>query len=325
MTHQLSNIARAFGQQNNNALFGATHVLTSKNHADWAKQAHLDWEIKSAPVHFKVGRTMHAYENRAVLYRSDTDDPLSVVSPRFKAVQPSTMLKFFHEASTEFGFQLELAGSMLGGRRIWALANTGKHEEITKGDLVGAYLLFVTACDGSLATVAALTTIRLYCLNQLTAALQRVADGRGAKGEKAAAIRITHSAAFDSKKVKAGLGLIDKSWDNEIKAMKALAKKKVTKEDAIKFFVNLVHGDEQVDVQKLNANSTTARLIETYHSGVGQQNIVGTAWGLVNAVTRYVDHEGKSNNPDTRIYNAWLNNGARLKQQAMHDAVALLK
>jgi len=41
----------------------------------------------------------------------------------------------------------------------------------------------------------------------------------------------------------------------------------------------------------------------------------GTKWGLLNAVTQYVDHE-RGHNADTRMSNAWFGDGNRLKSQA---------
>ena len=41
----------------------------------------------------------------------------------------------------------------------------------------------------------------------------------------------------------------------------------------------------------------------------------GTRWGLLNAVTEYIDHQ-RGHNADSRINNAWFGNGNRLKTQA---------
>jgi Domain of unknown function (DUF932) len=49
----------------------------------------------------------------------------------------------------------------------------------------------------------------------------------------------------------------------------------------------------------------------------------GTAWGLVNSVTEYLDHiKGRSN--DARLTSAWFGDGAVMKQRAMNEAVLLL-
>jgi hypothetical protein len=48
----------------------------------------------------------------------------------------------------------------------------------------------------------------------------------------------------------------------------------------------------------------------------------GTAWGALNAVTQLLDWE-TARTGDARLANAWFGGGANLKQQAMHDLLAL--
>ena len=50
----------------------------------------------------------------------------------------------------------------------------------------------------------------------------------------------------------------------------------------------------------------------------------GTAWGLVNAVTEYVDHHRRARSSDYRLDSAWFGQGATLKQRAMHKSLILL-
>jgi len=41
----------------------------------------------------------------------------------------------------------------------------------------------------------------------------------------------------------------------------------------------------------------------------------GTRWGLLNAMTQYIDHE-RGHNVDTRMTNAWFGSGDKIKTQA---------
>nr|WP_279384685.1 DUF932 domain-containing protein [Halomonas lionensis] len=49
-----------------------------------------------------------------------------------------------------------------------------------------------------------------------------------------------------------------------------------------------------------------------------------TAWGLLNAVTEYVDHDKRARSNDTRMDSAWFGQGAQLKQEALDAALALV-
>ncbi len=50
----------------------------------------------------------------------------------------------------------------------------------------------------------------------------------------------------------------------------------------------------------------------------------GTAWGLVNAVTEYVDHHRRAKSQDTRLDSAWFGQGASIKSKAWTEALKLV-
>ena len=138
----------------------------------WQREAGMDWQIQESPVHFKsdaIGPlgTIHSFPEQKVLYRSDTKAPLSVVSKRYHTVQPREVLEFYRDLTEVSGYELETAGVLKGGRKFWALARTGQGTSIKGNDQVNGYLLLATSCDGTLATTATPTTIRVVCNNTL--------------------------------------------------------------------------------------------------------------------------------------------------------------
>jgi len=50
----------------------------------------------------------------------------------------------------------------------------------------------------------------------------------------------------------------------------------------------------------------------------------GTAWGLVNSITQFVDREKRARSPDHRLDSALFGAGAALKQRALDHALALV-
>lgn len=48
-----------------------------------------------------------------------------------------------------------------------------------------------------------------------------------------------------------------------------------------------------------------------------------TAWGLLNAITQYVDHERRARTPDNRLDSAWFGLGASIKQKALDESLKL--
>ncbi|MGL6237243.1 DUF932 domain-containing protein [Aeromonas dhakensis] len=109
---------------------GLGNVLPSQQSLDiWLQAAGMDWTIEQSDVMFNVASDalhIRPYSDSKVLYRSDTLAPLSVVSSRYNVVQPHEVLHFYQDLVEAGGFELETAGSLKGGRKLWALAKTGQ-------------------------------------------------------------------------------------------------------------------------------------------------------------------------------------------------------
>ena len=85
-------------------------------------------------------------------------------------VQPAEVLEFYRDLVSAGGFELETAGVLKGGKKLWALAKTGQETVLRGNDTVKAYLLLATSCDGTLCTTAQFTSVRVVCNNTLTLA-----------------------------------------------------------------------------------------------------------------------------------------------------------
>lgn len=285
----------------------------------WRIAAGLEWGVGMTPVMYPAGNVLHYAEGSNVLYREDTNAPLGIVSDRYKVVQPNEVLEFYRDLVEAQGFKLETAGSLRGGKRIWALARTGREFAVMGQDVMKAYLLLATSYDGTLATMATFTSVRVVCQNTLSFAV-------GEKGQRAD-IRIPHHTAFSAEGVKRDLGL-DTSWVKFEETANTLAQRKVSRKEALDFFMDLVYGEDAQEMEEADLKGGQRKmkaLLSVYEGGVGQntRSAQGTAWGLVNAVTRYMDHERNTRTADARVNSAWFGDGARTKEQALQSAIAL--
>src|SRR5262249_42268235 len=93
---------------------------------EWVRAARLDWDLERLPVQYSFDGTLRTMNDRLVLVRSDTGTALSVVSGDYQIVQPKEVLEFYRDLVNYYGYALETAGALDGGRKIWALARTGK-------------------------------------------------------------------------------------------------------------------------------------------------------------------------------------------------------
>lgn len=290
----------------------------------WAKAAGMDWRIEEAEVRFVAGNkslgSIHAFPEQKVLYRSDTRAPLSVVSARYQVVQPAQILEFYRDLTEVGGFELETAGVLKEGRKLWALARTGQSMTLKAKDTVNGYLLLATACDGTLATTAQFTSVRVVCNNTLQIALDH----------NVGAIKVPHRSQFDAVAVKRQLGIAISSWDGFMARMKALSERKVPDSTAEAFLRRvLTYSTPNVaDRDALAVNERAIKAVGQLYAGRGKgadlSSASGTAWGLLNAVTEYVDHHRRARSDGHRLDAAWFGAGATIKERAWNEALRLV-
>lgn len=229
------------------------------------------------------------------------------------------VLEFYRDLTEVSGYELETAGVLKGGRKFWALARTGQGTALKGNDQVYGYLLLATSCDGTLATTATPTTVRVVCNNTLTIAL----DGAPQ------AIKVPHNTRFDAQAVKKQLGIAVSGWDEFMYRMKHLAERKIRPHEAKNFFLDVL-----CDIQPNSAlpktlpNERALQRVESLYGGAGRganlESAQRTAWGLLNAVTEYVDHERRARSNEYRMDSAWFGQGAQLKQKALDNALRLV-
>jgi len=305
----------------------------------WRTLAGLDFKVKESPVYHnryctyernsegvnqlsasasRIAAQNHKsfkiVPNKKILTRSDTDGVLSVVSNRYKVVQPKEILEFFESVIDENGFKMSTAGALKGGKRVWAMADCGKDFYIG-GDKVGAHLLLATAYDGTFSTTAQFTSIRVVCNNTLGFSLDRGGEG--------GMIKIPHTQSFNSWDVKSELGF-NVNWVHFRDNIFKLAEHKVTKREALEYFLTVcgVTEEEAADGKQL---SNVKKLISLYESGPGAKlpSAQDTLWGALNAVTFLADHGRRAANAGNRFDSASFGSGATMKRKAYVEAVRI--
>ena len=320
MAHEVQTMAYANTDDQSTPWHGLGNPLAPNQPIEvWQRQAGMDWQIRETDVLFNIGGDgalhLKPYSDSKVLYRSDTHTPLSVVSKRYNVVQPHDVLEFYRDLVSVGGFELETAGVLKEGRKLWALAKTGQETLLKGGDQVKAYLLLATSCDGTLATTAQYTSIRVVCNNTLQLA---VANSAGS-------VKVPHSTQFDPVQVKRALGLGLSAWDTFIRDIRQLAERKVNKFEAVNYLVNVL-GDPALPL----ANQPNQKALQTVQGlflgeakGSDLASADGTAWGLVNAVTEFCDQHRRARNQNFRLDSAWFGQGAAIKERAYIEAMKL--
>lgn len=283
----------------------------------WARRAGLGWEAIKTPVLFNNGEGTAEAGDRAVLYRSDTRAPLGVVSNRFKTFQPREVVDFYDDLTRRHGFVLTDAGAFKGGKIVWAKAETGDVMRVHGNDVVKGYVLLSTSFDGSLATTARFSTLRIVCMNGLTVGQ-----------DLAPVVRVSHRSIFDADAAKIQLGVGD-AFVRFNEQADRMASKQVTERQAIEFFLSVYHDMKAESIVTAQAEKTTdktiARLAQHFVAapGADMRSAKGTVWGLLNAVTYDIDHAARARSDENRAASAMFGNGERIKNKARELALEL--
>ncbi len=143
-----------------------TQVMEAPTSAAALSLAGLDWRVIQKPLLTYDEIPVPGF--KANLRDSD-NQVLGVVTDRYKVVQNEDAFAFTDSLLGE-GVTYETAGSLQNGRRTWILAKLPQRY-IISGDEITPYLVFMNSHDGSGAIKAAMTPIRVVCMNTLNLAL----------------------------------------------------------------------------------------------------------------------------------------------------------
>jgi phage/plasmid-like protein (TIGR03299 family) len=299
--------------------------------------AGLDWTVKTEPAYRETtialadnAGTMTTREQvpAQVVTREDSGEVLGVVGTRWRPVQNSAALAWFDRWIDTGMVTIETAGSLFGGRRVWALARIVADPIVVMGDdVVRKFILIAHSHDGTLAIRAGLTAVRVVCNNTLGFALEASEGPAGNGGlfkvqHTANALTRLEDVADEIERADARLNAAGDLY-------RELAHAPILGGDAtIAAFVGAVYGQtpEQVaDGRRL------AHILRLFATGQGSDLLgaSGTYWGLYNAITEYETH-GSAADPNTRSRESRADrnvfgSGARTLTRALDVAIAMAR
>jgi phage/plasmid-like protein (TIGR03299 family) len=298
-------------------------MLPGQSIEQWAKAAGFEWSADKSPAYFNRNGEFVRVEGFSHLTRSDTGAELGYVADNYyNTVQPIDVLRWFERyVSVDDRFQLDCAGSLRGGQRIWATA-TFNGPITVAGSEHKAHLLMTTGFDGKFATRNQGSLTRSVCENTVMASL---ADTR-------AQVTTSHQTKFDAKQVANELATLAKGFEVYKQMGDALATVEFVDSDVARFFKNLLKIDrdaqrEDISTRKFNQ---FLELRDAYTATVDEGTEDGTAWTAFNAVTRYVDHTRSTQNTEgdenlSRLASANFGSGDKLKTTAWNLLMPLIK
>ena len=282
--------------------------------------ASLDWTVDMVPVYLDGGIEI---PGKKAAVRADTGLVMNVASDRYTPLQNAEAFDFFDAVVGAGEAIYHTAGSLQGGRKVWALAKLPGDLKVAGKDVLEKYVLLANSHDSSLAVTMQITAVRVVCSNTLSVAL-----GSGKK------FRALHTPGVINKAIEARefLGLTDAYFEHLMAGVNRMAETKMGEPQVDDLVFKIFGLDETKAMadQHFLTRHAAETVKDLFHTGIGNdvKGVKGTAWAALNAVTEYVDHvRHQGVNLDTarstegdlgskRLESAWFGNGAKIKQAA---------
>lgn len=321
MAHKVETMAYA-GETPWHGLGFKTHNKMTPKQMQGVSQT--DWTVSKRPIHFDSKGKMIPIPGQFAIVRDSDESVLTMVGSTYKPVQNEQMFDFFTKFTKAGHMTMETAGSLAGGKYVWALARVGKDFKIGAGgkkpDNVAPFLLILSPHVHGKALVMQYTAIRVVCWNTLNMAL-----GSMLKGSKHA-FKMAHSSKWEVEKEEAEkvLGIAMAQTEEFKDASNLMAKTKAKKEDVEAFFKRVLRVELFPDKKKVPVMLPKFRAALEKAPGASLASAAGTWWGALNAVTYVVDHETGVTR-DTALRGAWIGNHAQTKRRALSLALELAK
>jgi phage/plasmid-like protein (TIGR03299 family) len=164
-------------------------------------------------------------------------------------------------------------------------------------DVTNVYVVLTMSHDGSGSVKAMLTPIRVVCANTLRMAIGEAHNTVNIRHTKSADIRLSEASKL--------LGITNDYVTECNDILNKLAR--TTIDDT---FADMVIGkifNATKDGDKVSTK--TANILEAvksdYLTGVGQSGIIGTAYGLFNGITHYLDHTARTKDAESRFISSF--------------------
>ncbi len=307
------------------AWHGLGKVFTEHLTASQALQeAQLDFTVGKLPnVHRFPDGTEIVSDESFFTFRDDTMRVLgSKLGSQYVPMQNADAFNFVDDLLEKGNAHIETAGALDGGKRVFITMKMANEIMAKRNDLINQYVVIANAHDGSLAITAMVTNIRVVCNNTLTAAMQGASDK----------IKVRHTISQQQRLQQALeiLGVSDKLAENNSSAYADMLKHKISKEDLMDYFGNIVFTPEEMtklrkgeslkEVASTRKQNILGSLVEYANKGVGQELAIADDGSLnmyygYNAVTGWLTSK-KYSNEDYRANSLLFGNSKTIMDTA---------
>lgn len=277
-------------------------------------KAGLDWKVEKMPLSFTNSGGKLQTVNKHALVRSNDSKVLDVIGDDWNPIQNSEAFEFFSEYVLAGDMEMNTAGSLKGGKNVFALAKVKESFSVNGDDQVDSYLLFSNPHEYGKAVDIRFTPVRVVCNNTLTFSLQSASKNF---------VKVGHRSKFDADMVKQQMGLASEKFAKYKEMAQFLSARRFTADTLIQYYNEVFpythkQAEAPTKVEDLSKNARAA--MDVLYTQPGAQYGEGTWWQALNSVTYLTDHVmGRSS--DTRMQSAWFGINQSRKLKAANKAV----
>lgn len=257
------------------------------------EESGLDFEVEKRPMFFgateesKMGAELVTEGQNWATVRTDTGQQLGTVGDVYEPFQNRQAFGFLSDVTGQSDASFESAGLLANGARVFVSMLLGEDIVLDpKGaaDRIRKYLFVTTAHNGMGKLSGGVTPTRIVCTNTLQMGLSNA------------------SYRWDIRHTKGGLDQLKLAADTVVKAREyydeleqdalALHRQKMTNQQFGKF-IDAVLFPIKKDAAEHVARKIQAQRDQAQHlfrEALTQENIRGTRWAALNALTEQVDH-----------------------------------
>lgn len=297
MAHNIdvTNGQAAFLSAREDAWHGLGKTLDHSFTAEEAMEEGLlgGWDVRKVPLMAQVandhrGTIRASVPGKHAVVRTNpvlgTPDVLGVVGDTYQVIQNEEHAELLNALVDESGAHFETAGAIDGGRRVFITMKMPGHLKLGGVDQVENYLAAVNSHDGESAFCLMVTPVRVVCQNTLNLAF----------GRARSTFRVHHKGGARANLAAQAREALDLTF-NYLEGFQAEATRLIETEMTLRTFEKIVlrewgAPEDAARATQTRADAKVAEMVRLFEEADTQENIRGTAWAGLNAITEWADH-----------------------------------
>lgn len=287
--------------------------------ADVAKMAELarwNFRIMANKARYNNGTANVVFPGYKALFHSVSLAPIGMVGEDFQVAQPAASQDLVERLVQVLDGKIDTMGVTHDGAGLFASIIVGESIRICGIDVVQPNALFATKNDGSAKSRVKFCVTRAVCRNTVQAAL--------GEGKHAGDMVVSHRSQFRPEVIAAEMALRVAEWKATAEKFRLLSQTPVTMATADRIVFD-VFNDRRSDASKADPkrdirNGAGYKTILGLFAGAGRgamlPGVKGTAWGLFNGFTEYLEHHATAKSVSHRFDSNLNGTAAEMKDAA---------